>query len=615
MAARSGTSRIFVWILLGLLILGLAGFGATNLTGNVRTVGEVGDEPIEAEDYARALQNELRRLTQERGSAVTFREAREAGLDQQILGRLIVEAALDDEADRLGISVGDGVLAEQIAQIGAFQGSEGSFDREAYRFALQNAGLTEAAFEDDLRDETARRLLQDAVLAATPAPQGYVDALVQFLGERRDVTWARLDEQALEEPVPAPTEAELRTFYEENAQRFMRPETKRITYAWLTPEMIVDEVEVDEAALRELYESREDQYRQPERRLVERLAYADEAAARDALQAIEAGETSFEEEVEARGLALSDIDLGDVTRRQLGDAAEDVFAAESGEVVGPLPSSLGPALYRINGALAAQETSFEEALPELREELATDRARRVIANQAESFDDLLAGGATLEDLAQETDLELGQIDWRPGLSDGIAAYPAFRETAEEVVEGDFPEIEALEDGGLFALRLDEVVAPAPAPFDEVAGEATLLWEQEQIRSGLREQAEEIAGALREGRDFAGLGVDGATRAEGLLRGETRQGLPRGLAETVFDMEAGGVRLVPDGASLLLLRLDGIRPPDPQSDDIAALREQLSAQAGQALAEDLFELYARDVQMRAGITLDQSALNAVHASFQ
>ena len=47
MAARGNTiSKTFIWILLALLIVGLAGFGATNLGGNIRTVGSVGDKPI-----------------------------------------------------------------------------------------------------------------------------------------------------------------------------------------------------------------------------------------------------------------------------------------------------------------------------------------------------------------------------------------------------------------------------------------------------------------------------------------------------------------------------------------------------------------------------------------
>ncbi len=49
-------SKTFVWIILGLLIAGLAGFGATNLSGTVRTVATVGSQSISVDDYARDVQ-------------------------------------------------------------------------------------------------------------------------------------------------------------------------------------------------------------------------------------------------------------------------------------------------------------------------------------------------------------------------------------------------------------------------------------------------------------------------------------------------------------------------------------------------------------------------------
>ena len=45
MALRgTSISKGFVWVILALLIVGLAGFGATNLSGTVRSVGAVGDK-------------------------------------------------------------------------------------------------------------------------------------------------------------------------------------------------------------------------------------------------------------------------------------------------------------------------------------------------------------------------------------------------------------------------------------------------------------------------------------------------------------------------------------------------------------------------------------------
>ena len=48
---------------MGLLILGLGGFGVTNLGGTVRSVGAVGETEIDVNTYARTLQNEMQRRT------------------------------------------------------------------------------------------------------------------------------------------------------------------------------------------------------------------------------------------------------------------------------------------------------------------------------------------------------------------------------------------------------------------------------------------------------------------------------------------------------------------------------------------------------------------------
>ena len=62
--------------------------------------------------------------------------------------------------------------------------------------------------------------------------------------------------------------------------------------------------------------------------------------------------------VAARGLDLVDVDLGDVDRAALEGAADTVFGAQVGDVVGPLETGIGPALFRVNAMLSAQVTSL-----------------------------------------------------------------------------------------------------------------------------------------------------------------------------------------------------------------------------------------------------------------
>jgi peptidyl-prolyl cis-trans isomerase D len=612
--AAKGISRTFVWILMGLLIIGLAGFGATNLSGAFSTLARVGTAEIRQGEYSRALQNEIRARESERGEAISFQQARAMGIPDQVLAQLVTTASFDHEADRLGISIGDDNLRQQILGIPAFQGIDGNFDREAYAFTLDRFGMTEAEFEADMRDETARALVQSAVMAGVTMPDAYLHTLLTYLGEERDITWAILDRADLETGLPTPTEEDLRNYHQGNLPSFTTPETKRITYAWLTPAMIIDTVEVDEQSLREAYEDRAEEFNQPERRLVERLAFADMAAAETALAAIRDGSSDFETIVAERGLELVDIDLGDVAREDLGSAAEAVFSAQTGDIVGPLDTDLGPALFRINAILSAQETTFEEAEPMLRDALAADRARRAIDSRIDRIADLLAGGATIEDLAAETDMQQGQIDWHPGVTDGIGAYDAFRQAAQAITEDDFPDVEQLGDGGIFAMRLDRVIEPEIQPLDEVRSAVLDGWRQQATVAALKEQAEALLPNLRGGSDFADLDLT-TFDAQSLTRQGFQPDTPPEFIDTVFGMQKGDVTLLEGAGRVFILRLDDMRPPAPDNEDLAQLRTALRDQSASSLAQDFYQVLATDIRARTEIEVDQQAINAVHSNFQ
>ncbi|WP_170446162.1 peptidyl-prolyl cis-trans isomerase [Ruegeria arenilitoris] len=605
-------SKTFVWILMGMLMLGLAGFGAVNLSGTVRTVAQVGDEDVSVDAYVRELQREIRAVEAQTGQPMQMSQARELGLDQRALGRLVSLAALNNEVAQLGVSIGDANLQKEIVGIQAFQGPDGSFDREAYRFQLEQIGMTETEFEEDLRKETARTIVQGAMMDGVEMPAIMTKALADYVLARRSFTVATLSPDALTTPIPEPTDAEIQAYYDANTDRFTLPRTKKITYAVLSPEMLQDTVEIDEDALKRLYEQRKDQYQQPERRLVERLVYPSEEEATAAMAQLEVGGADFEQLVRERELELSSVDLGDVTREDLGEAADAVFTAEIDQVVGPLPSVFGPALFRVNGSLAEQNVSFEDAEPELRAELAGERARRLIESQAEDINDMLAGGATLEELANETEMELGKIDWTRQSDDGIAAYDGFRQAAQAVREDDFPEIGFLEDGSIFALRLDEVLPPRPEPLESARDRVAAAWVQEQTAKALEEQANGIVTQLAVDGDFTATGLP--FRVENALtRTAFLDNVPADFMTQIFEMEPNELRVIAGPDAAFIVRLDEVLPP-AESDEQRLMQEAAAAQLNQALAQNIFDIYVRDAQTRARPTLDQRALNAVQANF-
>ncbi len=609
-------SRSFIWVILILVMFGLGGYGATNFGRSNAAIGMVGDTEIEANAYFRELNATLRAFQQQTGQALLIAQAQAFGITQQALARVISAAALDYEAQRIGLSVGDERLRREILSIQAFQDmSGGGFSKDRYEFALQNAGLTAKEFEANLRADLTRGLLQAAVASGVSAPESFTDTIYGFVRETRDFTWAKLPLSALENAPGAPDEAALTAYYEANPGAFTLPETKRITYIWLTPENVAARLEVDEAHLRAEYEARADQYNVPERRLVERLTFPDQESAQAAMDAINAGETSFEALVAERGFTLDDVDLGDKAESALGEAGPGIFALEEPGVVGPLPSLVGPAIFRMNAILSAQYTPFEEVRETLRAELAAEDARSAIADMLPDMDDQLAGGATLEELAQSTEgLTVETMDWDVTSTGGLAGYQGFQEAVAEMGEGDFPELIVLEDGGVFAMRVDAVEPARLQSLDEVRDAVVAAVTLKQKLAALQEQANAMLPKLTDqGESLASLGLAEVVE-EGMGRSGAIEGTPADMLERVFEMQPDTWAILPDQDGVILVHLDRVNAADQTSEEALAIKASISTQVAQEIGLDLEAAFSKAIQDQAGITLDQAMINAVHSQF-
>ena len=600
-------TRIFSWILLGFLFLGLAGFGAANLGGSVQSIGAVGDRDIPVTTYARALQNELRATEAQFGQQLSMQQAQAFGITNRVLSRVVIETALDSEAERIALSVDDAAVAKDLNNIQAFKGPDGQFSRENYRFSLKNAGYSETEFEESVRTESARTILQAAIIAGNTMPSTAIDTVLDYLTETRNITLTTLTADDLTQTIADPDLAALETYYKDNIATYTLPERKQITYAILTPDMVLDQVDLSDDALRAAYDARRDEFNQPERRLVERLVFLDADQARAKLAEINAGTTDFETVVADRGLALADIDIGDVTMSELGEASAGVFAANLDQVVGPFDTDLGPALFRVNGILVADVVTFDEARDQLFDELATESARRMIDAKSTEIDDAMAAGATLEDLEKEFGMRVDVVMYHDGTDAEVAGYPNFRAVASAVQDGDFPTVEPLNDGGIFSVRLDGIEPPAPMPLDEVMDQVSADWRTAQTRAALEAFANDaiasgaVAGSSTSLRDLKRTDVGAVATAE--------------ILAAAFELSVGDKTVLMQNDNAVIVQLDAINKGDRDSDDTKALRANIEQQFGASLADDLFNVFATQIQQSAGISLNQQAINAVHANFQ
>ena len=609
-SSRVQTSML-VWVLMAMLIAGLGGFGVTNFGRSVTAIGSVGTKDIPVTSYARALRSQINALSKQFGQQMGLKEAQLFGVDQQVLSGLIANASLDNEAQRVGISVGNATVATRVSSDKNFQGLTGKFDAATYKQLLEQNNLSVKDYETGLRDDIARTVLQAAVVGGIKAPDALTNTLYTFAAEKRSFAVLALTEASLPAKIAAPSDADLKAFYDANIASFTRPEAKRITYAALLPADVAPKMDVAEADIQALYDGRKADYSIPEKRLVERLVYPTEDEAKAAKAKLDAG-TPFETLVKDRGLELTDIDLGDVTKVDLAAAGDAVFALTGPGVVGPLISTLGPALFRMNAILPAQDTKLADVHDTLKTELQTKAAVASIGEQTSAIQDALAGGATLEDLVKDNGMVLATTDYVAGAADNdaVAADRAFAAAADKLASGDYPEALPLSDGALVALRLDATLPPTPVALDKIKDKVTAAYHADALAKALTAQALAAQAAVKAGADLGTQGIVANIAAT------TRDGTPAGTTPDVikaaFAMTLGEVKLIDMPDFTGLIRLDGITPVDMTADAAKTGRDQTATQAQQSLAQDTYELFTTAMTAQGGLTINQSAITSVQA---
>ncbi|MSP95260.1 MAG: peptidylprolyl isomerase, partial [Alphaproteobacteria bacterium] len=86
-------------VIIGILVLAFALWGVADIFrgGIDTTVAEVGGQTVSSVQYDLQLKNQLRALSQQTQTDITLEQAREFGLDRNVLDQQISRAALDDQ--------------------------------------------------------------------------------------------------------------------------------------------------------------------------------------------------------------------------------------------------------------------------------------------------------------------------------------------------------------------------------------------------------------------------------------------------------------------------------------------------------------------------------------
>ena len=616
-----GIARWVLIALVAMLIFSFAIWGIQDVFRGFRDteLARVGNTVIQVSDFQRQYNQQLQAFSRQTGQPISPEQARLLGLPNNLLGRLTTNAVLDERAKGYGLSLPLEKVATMVMVDPTFQAGTGRFNRDYFNEVIRQNGMTESMFFQEQRNAYRRAQIGEAIAGEAAAPVILQEALSRYSTETRSIDYLIIADTALP-AAPAPTDAELSTFFESRKADFKAPEYRKFSYMALSPAEIAKTIVVSDEDAKADYDARKDRYTTPERREVQQIAFPTAEEAKAAADRLASNAITFDALVAERKLTAADVSLGLITKAQMLDPAiaEEAFKLAANTNSGAVAGKLTNVILRVTKIEPEVTRPFEELKDQIKEAIAQGRAAKDILDIQGKIEDERAGGATLKEIAPKfklTAVEIEGSDAR-GLDPTGApvTVPSDGDLLQRVFSTDMgAETDVIDarDAGFIWYEVQGITPERDRTLDEAKAAVTAAFVIDQKAKALRARADELVKAIKDGKAFEDVAKELGTevkQAWNLKRNEPSQGLSEDAVSAVFATQQNGVSAAAGASSgeRIIFKMTGSTVPayDPKATNAAALQRQLSVQLG----DDLLAQYVLRSQSDLGTTVNQQLLN-------
>lgn len=396
---------LFLLIFPSFVLFGLEGYNRFREGG--ATVATVDGHDITQADWDAAHRSQVERLRSSMPNVdVKLFDTPEA--KYSTLERMVRDRLLQVAASKLRLGASDARLAAELQQnptIAALRRADGTLDMERYRQLLATQGMSPEAFEAQVRGDLASRQVMSGVGVTSFSSNALADVTLNAFYEQRQVQVAKFAPADFVSQIN-PSDEELQTYYKANADKFQSAERADIEYVVLDLAAVQKGIVVPEAELKSYYEQNAARLAGlEERRASHILINADKgasAAERDAARAkaqallaeVQKSPSQFAElarkNSQDTGSAAKGGDLDFFGRGAMVKPFEEAaFALKKGETSGVVETEFGFHIIRLTDIKLPEQKSFESQRAKLEQEVRGQLAQRKFAEAAEQFTNIV----------------------------------------------------------------------------------------------------------------------------------------------------------------------------------------------------------------------------------
>jgi len=621
-ASSNWLGKTIMAVVMGVLIVSFGFWGIADIFRGFgqSTLAKVGHTEISVNEFRQIYTDRLQQVGRQFGRPLTTDQARAFGFDRQVLQQTLMEAALDEDARRLGLGQSDADIMGAIFADPLFRGVGGGFDPQHFQGIIRQMGYTEPRYLADRRKLALRRQIVDTMSAGLEPSKTLIEALSRFQNEQRSIEYIRLG-TAQAGTIDPPSPETLAGYFDEHKAQFRAPEYRKISFVLITPEDLGKWSEVSDEDAKKLFEQRRDRYGTPEKRQVSQMTFPSVEEAQAARNRIASG-LSFEDLAKERNLNPADVDLGLVTKSGILDPAiaDAAFSLPSGEVSQPVQGKFAVALVKTGTIQPGIEPSYENVAQELKRDIAIERGRAQVATLRDKMEDERGGGASVIEAAQKLGLSPVTIEAvdRSGLIPGgqpVKGVPVGLNVVSQAFSSDVGvDNDPIQyKGGYVWYDVLGITPPRDRTLEEIKDQVEARWREDEIANRLRTKTTDMVQKLGQGGkladEAASLGAKVET-ANGYKREGTVPGVPEGLVTASFRTakDAAGQTPGTGGTEWFVFRVTDVSAPavDLASSEMKNLKDTLQ----RSLTEEQLTQYVAKLEKNIGTSINEVAFAQV-----
>ncbi len=611
-------ARVFFALLVLVFVFwGVSSFVTT--AGSSTAVAEVAGQPVDISVVQRAYQAALAQA-QQSGQGQPNEQAREQLAETALTG-VLRERVLGLEEKRLGVTVPDAVVRQQVEAVPAFL-TNGVFDKNQFAQVLEQSNTTPDQFVHDLTAEIAGQQLVVPLISGAVPPQEIVNRIFSFVSEQRFAEMVQIPVAAQPQPA-APAEAVLQRYWRNHPAQFTAPEYRTIQLVVLSPALLAAHETVSQAEVDADYARIAASSPSVPLRSVQVIVVGNLAASSQLEAAWRSGANWAQMQAMAKRFGANAVEMDGTQENQIPTPAlaAAVFAAPEGQVTGPVAGPAGMFLFRVTN-ISSNGPDEATLKAQIVQQLQLQQAQAQVAARVNTLQDALAGQVPLDQLPANLGLAAveGTLDANgntptgdkaPLPGDGAlqaavlqAAFAASAHQPAQLINGPA--------GSYFALNVNAITPPAPEPYEQVRAQVLADWTSDELTRAAEIKAADLFHAVN-----AGETLDVAAQAAGypvslssaFTRNAPASGTTTQMQNVIFSLKPGQATMLQTGSGFTVATLAKIVKPTPAQDP-ADYNEALQSMT-KSLQNDIGGSLLAGLQLRDKVTINQKLFSQLY----